>query len=519
MESLLISTQSLGLAMGGLLLFLLAGAISVFWVWPAETWLRLRRNGFGGPSPLFPLGNLMEMSKKGEAPSPVSSSITHDIHSSVFPYFSRWRNAYGKVFVYWLGTEPFLYIADPEFLKSATSGSMGKKWGKPNVFKHDRKPMFGSGLVMVDGDDWTHHRHIISPAFSMTNLNAMMRAMEETTYKMLNEWSEQVASGRREIDVDESITKNAAEIIAKTSFGISEENGKRVFEKLQLMQKMLFKSNRLVGVPFSKLLCPKRSYEAWKLGKEIDQLLFAIISSRKEEDSSNTQQDLLGLLLAGNQESAQLERKLTIRELVDECKTFFFGGHETTALALSWTLLLLALYPEWQTTLREEVMEVSGGRPLDPSMLSKLTKMGWVWNEVLRLYSPAPNVQRQAREDVHVGDMVIPKGTNMWIDVVGMHHDPALWGDDVNEFKPERFKENLHGGCKHRMGYLPFGFGGRICVGRNLTLMEFKIVLSLILRRFSLSLSPTYSHSPRIMLSLRPSHGVQLILSNIEEAN
>ncbi|RWV95933.1 hypothetical protein GW17_00041391 [Ensete ventricosum] len=483
MESLLISTQSLGLAMGGLLLFLLAGAISVFWVWPAETWLRLRRNGFGGPSPLFPLGNLMEMSKKGEAPSPVSSSITHDIHSSVFPYFSRWRNAY-----------------DPEFLKSATSGSMGKKWGKPNVFKHDRKPICSS----------------LSTSY---NMQAMMRAMEETTYKMLNEWSEQVASGRREIDVDESITKNAAEIIAKTSFGISEENGKRVFEKLQLMQKMLFKSNRLVGVPFSKLLCPKRSYEAWKLGKEIDQLLFAIISSRKEEDSSNTQQDLLGLLLAGNQESAQLERKLTIRELVDECKTFFFGGHETTALALSWTLLLLALYPEWQTTLREEVMEVSGGRPLDPSMLSKLTKMGWVWNEVLRLYSPAPNVQRQAREDVHVGDMVIPKGTNMWIDVVGMHHDPALWGDDVNEFKPERFKENLHGGCKHRMGYLPFGFGGRICVGRNLTLMEFKIVLSLILRRFSLSLSPTYSHSPRIMLSLRPSHGVQLILSNIEEAN
>ncbi|CAL9160322.1 unnamed protein product [Musa hybrid cultivar] len=107
------------------------------------------------------------------------------------------------------------------------------------------------------------------------------------------------------------------------------------------MQKMLFKSNCLVG----------------------------------EEDSSNTQKDLLGLLLAANQESAQLERKLTIRKLVDECKTFFFGGHETTALALSWTLLLLALYPEWQSTLREEVMEVSGGRPLDSSMLSKLTKV------------------------------------------------------------------------------------------------------------------------------------------------
>ncbi|WOK92788.1 cytokinin hydroxylase-like [Canna indica] len=503
---------------GSLLLSLIAGAISIFWLSPVWKWCRLRKNGLSGPSPHFPLGNLMEMSKKGEASA---APVTHDIHSSVFPYFSRWRNAYGKTFVYWLGTEPFLYVADPEFLKRVTSGAMGKKWGKPNVFKHDRRPMFGTGLVMADGDDWTRHRHIISPAFSMTNLNAMISVMQETTNKMLKEWGEQLALGQHEIDVEIGVTKNAAEIIAKTSFGISEEKGKKVFEKLQLMQKMLFKTNRLVGVPLGKMLSAKKSYQAWKLGKEIDQLLFAIISSRKQEYDSNdggstTHRDLLGLLLAGNQDNAQLERKLTTRELVDECKTFFFGGHETTALALSWTLLLLALHPEWQTALRDELMQVSGGRSLDSTMLSRLTKMGWVWNEVLRLYPPAPNVQRQAREDVETGDgVVIPRGTNMWVDAVGMHHDPALWGDDANEFRPERFKEEIHGGCKHRMGFVPFGFGGRICIGRNLTLMEFKIVLSLILREFSLTLSPSYSHSPRIMLSLRPSQGVQLILNKI----
>ena len=71
-------------------------------------------------------------------------------------------------------------------------------------------------------------------------------------------------------------------------------------------------------------------------------------------------------------------------------------------------------------------------------------------NEVLRLYSPAPNAQRQAREDIKVDDLVIPNGTNIWIDVVAMHHDRAIWGDDVNEFRPERFKDDhLYGGCKH----------------------------------------------------------------------
>ncbi|KAK3008486.1 hypothetical protein RJ639_015097 [Escallonia herrerae] len=68
----------------------------------------------------------------------------------------------------------------------------------------------------------------------------------------------------------------------------------------------------------------------------------------------------------------------------------------------------------------------------------------------------------------------------MWIDVVAMHHGRALWGDIENEFRPERFKEDLYGGCKHKMGYLPFGFGGRMCVGKSLT-TEYKIVLILIL--------------------------------------
>lgn len=144
-------------------------------------------------------------------------------------------------------------------------------------------------------------------------------------------------------------------------------------------------------------------------------------------------------------------------------------------------------------------------------------QMGWVMNEVLRLYPAAPNVQREAREDIQVGDVIIPKGTNIWVDLVGMHHDPAIWGDDVNEFRPERFREDgLYGGCKHKMGYLPFGFGGRMCVGRNLSAMEYKIVLSLILGRFSMSVSPKYLHSPTHMLSLRPSCGIPLILQAIE---
>ncbi|KAK7860931.1 cytochrome p450 714a2 [Quercus suber] len=277
------------------------------WISPTLKYWKIRRNGFGGPTPSFPFGNIKDIVKMSGDSSLQSSNSPHDIHSNVFPYFSQWQKRHGKTFIYWLGTEPFLYIAEPEFLKKMSGSVMAKNWGKPTVFKNDRDPMFGNGLVMVEGDEWVRQRHVITPAFNPINL-----------------------------------------------------------------------------------------------------------------------------------------------------------------------------------------------------------KMGWVLNEVLRLYPSAPNLQRQAREDIRVDDLTIPNGTNMWIDLVAMHHDPEQWGEDVNEFKPKRFKGDMYGGCKHKMGYLPFGFGGRMCIGRNLTFMEYKIVLTLILSRFSFTLSPTYTHSPTILLSLRPKYGLPL---------
>ncbi|XP_030530565.1 cytokinin hydroxylase-like [Rhodamnia argentea] len=518
------SLQASNLALSTLIVLLLSVLWRVAfrcWISPARAYQKLKRNGLRGPSPTFPLGNLMDMKKaiQDESCSVNSSDesskiISHDKHSTVLPYFARWQKSHGKVFMYWLGTEPFLYIAEPEFLKQMSSGVMGKSWGKPRVFKNDREPMFGNGLVMTEGDEWVRHRHLITPAFSPANLKGMASLMVESANKMLEKWTALVNSGNPEIDIEREIVSTAGEIIAKTSFGISHEDGKKVFEKLQAMQVTLFKTNRFVGVPFNQFIAPKKSMEAKRLGKEIDDLLMSIINDRKAGIGANNRKDLLGLLLEGNSGNGRTGKSLTTRELVDECKTFFFGGHETTALALSWTLLLLAIHPEWQDQLRDEIKQVVGdNKEIDSTKMAGLKKMGWVMNEVLRLYSPSPNVQRQALEDIKVYDKVIPKGTNMWIDVVSMNHDPTLWGDDVNQFKPERFKEDsLYGGCKHKMGFLPFGFGGRMCIGRNLTMMEYKIVLTLILSKFSFSVSPSYCHSPSVMLSLRPSQGLPLIV-------
>ncbi|XP_062075009.1 cytokinin hydroxylase-like [Humulus lupulus] len=529
MEALKMISQALWFAIilvFGTFFFLFWRVAHSWWVSPNRVYRNLRENGFGGPTPSFPLGNASEMRRKSSSNNeaevvPSKNIISHDLHSTVFPHFALWRKIYGKVFVYWLGTEPFLYVADPEFLRRISVGVVGKSWGKPNVFRKDREPMFGNNsLTMVEGDDWVRHRRAITPAFSKTNLEAMAWSMIESTNNMLDRWTTLVNSNKPfEIDAERELTAITGEIIAKISFGISYENGQKVFDKLKALQVALFKSNRLVGVPFSELFMDrKQTLKARNLGKEIDQILLSIITARRKSiKENNCQGDLLGLLLKANEENGEKGKMLTVRELIDESKTFFFGGHDTTALALTWTLLLLALNQDWQTQLREEIRDVIGDE-VNFTCIAGLKKMGWVMNEVIRLYSPAPNIQRQTREDIKVIDknMVIPKGTNIWIDVVGMNHDPSLWGNDVNDFKPERFQNDVvYGGCSHKMGFLPFGFGGRMCVGRNLSTLEYKIILALILTRFSFTLSPNYRHSPSTLLTLRPTYGLPLVMQPI----
>ncbi|KAL6566082.1 hypothetical protein OROGR_001697 [Orobanche gracilis] len=257
------------------------------------------------------------------------------------------------VFVYWLGTEPFLYIADPEFLKKLNTKVLAETWGKPSVLRNDRFPMFGKGLVMAEGNEWVHHRHVIAPAFSPINLKVMASKMVESTNQMIERWITQINTGNPEIDVERDIIAIAGEIIARTSFGMKDENVIKVSQSFRALPMTLFKTTRYVGVPFGKCLDIKKTLEAKKLGKEIDRLLISVITDRKKSPiKRQDREDLLELLLQENRHvDGKLGKTLSTRQLVDECKTFFFAGNETTTLAISWTLFLLAMHEDWQIQL------------------------------------------------------------------------------------------------------------------------------------------------------------------------
>lgn len=139
-----------------------------------------------------------------------------------------------------------------------------------------------------------------------------------------------------------------------------------------------------------------------------------------------------------------------------------------------------------------------------------------VIHEVLRLYPPAAFVSREALEDTQVGNITVPKGVCLWTLIPTLHRDQNIWGPDANEFKPERFTNGVSKACKFPQAYIPFGLGPRLCLGRNFAMVQLKIVLCLVISKFTLSLSPTYRHCPAYRMIVEPGSGVHLLIRRID---
>jgi cytochrome P450 family 714 subfamily C len=138
-----------------------------------------------------------------------------------------------------------------------------------------------------------------------------------------------------------------------------------------------------------------------------------------------------------------------------------------------------------------------------------------VIQETLRLYPPVLFVNRTSFQDIKLKDIKVPKGMNIQIPIPILQQDIDIWGPDAHEFKPERFANGVLGACKFPQAYMPFGIGSRLCPGQHLAMMELKVILSLVLSKFHLSLSSSYYHSPAFRILIEPGHGVVLKVKKV----
>jgi len=246
--------------------------------------------------------------------------------------------------------------------------------------------------------------------------------------------------------------------------------------------------------------------------RQVDEVVHRIIAERREALASTApapgrQRDLLSLLIDARDEDG---RPMSDTQVRDEAVMLFLAGHETTALTLTYALYLLAAHPERQARLKSELDAVLGNSLPDLGSLDRLVYTEHVVLESMRLYPPAWGMAREALHPVEIGGFSFPKGAEFVISPWVMHRDPRFFAQPET-FQPERWENDLARRLP-KFAYLPFGGGPRVCIGNRFAMMEAKLVLATVVRRFHLETTPDTKIELFPSVTLRPRHGLRLRL-------
>jgi cytochrome P450 len=237
----------------------------------------------------------------------------------------------------------------------------------------------------------------------------------------------------------------------------------------------------------------------------LDDFLYGIISRRRQQPPGD---DLLyGLMQARDESTGEV---MSEKQLRDEALIIFFAGHETTALLLTWTWVLLAQHPEVEARLHEELDRALGGRTPVVGDLDNLTYTRMVLDEVLRLYSPVAVMARDVVEDDVVDGYPVPGGSMVVLMPYLTHRHPDFW-ERPDEFWPEHFVPEAVE-ARPRYAYIPFGAGPRICIGKYFALEEAALVLAEMAQRFRLRMAPGATAKAAWSGTLRPAAPVHMIV-------
>jgi cytochrome P450 len=403
-------------------------------------------------------------------------------------------------------------VQDPGALRRIFLDNVGN-YPKSEIMLRMLRPAVGDSLFTSEGDAWRRQRRTVAPVFAQRNVTALAPVMTATAERT----AERLArSGGRAEMVSEMLSATF-DVICDVAL-----SGREHFD-VELYGQAIVRYMETVGRAsvLDFLHVPNwMPRPGAVLGRGSVRTMHAMVSRAIEERrraiagravaaGTGAADDLLDHMLKA--EDAETGRRMTPEELLHNMQFFIVAGHETTALALSWSLLLLAGDPAAQERASAEARAALGDAPAGAGHIAATPYVGQVIEEALRLYPPVALLARNVRRpDLLAGRRVLPNDT-LFLPIFALHRH-RMWWDDPDVFDPGNFAPEK-AAARDRYLYLPFGAGPRVCVGANFAMMQAHIILATLLARFRFAPGDGPPPVPTMSMTLRPEGGVRLTVT------
>jgi cytochrome P450 len=355
----------------------------------------------------------------------------------------------------------------------------------------------GQGILLSEGETWRRHRRIVQPAFQHDRIAAWGPLMMDETRIALDGWRSSEVR-----DVSAAMSALALAIVGRTVLDSTIDDADVANVQAAaatLTDHFDSRFNTLAFFVPDWLPTPGNRRMRAAVGR-LDAIVYRLIAERRQSGSRGD--DVISMLLDAEGGSETTGAGLSDREIRDEVMTLFMAGHETTAVALAWTIDLLARAPDVQATLAAELGAVLGDRPLTVDDLPALPYAEAVVNEALRLYPPAYALSREAVVPTTIGGAHLPAHGIAFVSLWAAHRRSMVF-EEPDAFRPQRWLDGLARRLP-RGAYAPFAAGPRKCIGAGFAMQEMLLAVAGIVRDWELH--PVGAERPRTRpaITLRP---------------